>query len=462
MRRRAIITSQYENETISLVNRMSFEPSTKHIMLIDKTIKDLKDAGIWQKLSVLYIFEAYNRIDAKLNWISNNFNATEPVAPTFIANYGFKGNGLSAYLNTNYNANDDDNYNLNDCCVGCNIKAITPIISGTKDWTMVGAANNATTQISYMPNRKATHQVVCIHTSYDALAYLSITAVTGIATITRDTEGSFNLYQNISTKVNSQKAADGNIPDGNIYLLASNDIANSNNPVNFSPDAIGGFWIGSSITSEQHDLLVGILNNYSSEVNKDITDNTLVIGDSTIASYLEQNAVSSYLKVTGTLTDISDPGDTILQQQTLYENLNSGVKSAVALAFIQIGLNDLDVNETASTAMGRYQTLINTIIAGSPNATIILGTMIPVKQRLIDVLGAEDGLVAYAKWLNMNEAIRGNNAYKITGADGYIDYHTNIMNDGDGNLLASFDMGDHVHPNNEGRSIIAQCWKEFL
>jgi hypothetical protein len=84
--------------------------------------------------------------------------------------------------------------------------------------------------------------------------------------------------------------------------------------------------------------------------------------------------------------------------------------------------------------------------------------MIPCKQELIDRFGIVDGLVAYQKWLDMNEAMKGNGVNAITGMDATASSHTNSLNDGEGNLGIAYDIGDDLHPNNAGRMIIADSW----
>ena len=118
-------------------------------------------------------------------------------------------------------------------------------------------------------------------------------------------------------------------------------------------------------------------------------------------------------------------------------------------------------SESAASALARYQTLVNDINTSSPQAKVILGTMTPCRQRLINVYGAVDGLVSYQKWLDMNEAIKGNGANAITGADATAYAHTDLLNDGNGNLKPEYEivgLVDHIHENSAGRLIVAESW----
>ena len=42
--------------------------------------------------------------------------------------------------------------------------------------------------------------------------------------------------------------------------------------------------------------------------------------------------------------------------------------------------------------------------------------------------------------------------------DGVVSVHTNLLSDGDGNLASDYDSGDGIHPNNNGRKVIAWSW----
>jgi lysophospholipase L1-like esterase len=189
-----------------------------------------------------------------------------------------------------------------------------------------------------------------------------------------------------------------------------------------------------------------------------IDGNICVIGNSTISAHLGGNAVADYLEYTGNLTDISFAGSTIQEQMDSWDLLSDATKLALNFVFVQIGLNDLNEDETVAVVLGRYQLLIDAINADAPDSKVILGTMIPCKQRLINSFGPIDGLAAYQKWLYMNEAIKGRGANAINGMDETASIHTILLNDGNDNLAAAYDVGDGIHPNNAGRIIIARSW----
>jgi lysophospholipase L1-like esterase len=189
-----------------------------------------------------------------------------------------------------------------------------------------------------------------------------------------------------------------------------------------------------------------------------IDGNICVVGNSTISAHLGGNAVADYLKFTGNLTDISFPGSSILEQKDSWDLLSDATKLELDYVFVQIGLNDLSDVEPVTDVLARYQLLIDAINTDAPDAKLILGTMVPCRQRLLNVFGTIDGLAAYQKWLYINEAIKGNGANAVSGMDETASVHTLLLNDGNDNLAAAFDVGDGIHPNNDGRIIIARSW----
>jgi hypothetical protein len=160
-----------------------------------------------------------------------------------------------------------------------------------------------------------------------------------------------------------------------------------------------------------------------------------------------------------TITDISVPGYTIHQEDSLWRNIPESVKQSLNYVFVQIGLNDDNPDESASKALARYQSLINLIRSETnKSCKIITSTMTPCKQGEIKYYGNTKGLIAYKKWLDMNTAMIGIGPDKIINFDSYCDSHTDALSDGKGNLAPYFDTGDGGHETTEARRIIANEW----
>lgn len=218
-----------------------------------------------------------------------------------------------------------------------------------------------------------------------------------------------------------------------------------------------GFWNRVLTDPEISELFSnGLGNPYPFTSSAPIGDELVVIGDSTVAAFSGQNAVSSYLTWPGTTVDIAVPGDSIAEQLS---DWIAGGRGGSNIVMIQVGLNDMNPAEAASVAIARLQGLVNQIAFDIPAARIVICTLTPAKQRWIDLYGETDGATAQTKWEDMNEAIEGNGPNAITGVDARVSSHTAALSDVDGNLDATYDLGDGIHENNAGREIVAAAWQ---
>ena len=69
--------------------------------------------------------------------------------------------------------------------------------------------------------------------------------------------------------------------------------------------------------------------------------------------------------------------------------------------------------------------------------------------------------MAYAQWLIVNEAYKGLGSTPFI-ADLYCSYHTTKLNDGNGNLSATYDDGSHIHATLPGREVCADSYREVI
>lgn len=172
--------------------------------------------------------------------------------------------------------------------------------------------------------------------------------------------------------------------------------------------------------------------------------------------------VSTYLKpqTKAVITDLSIAGGSTAGQIAQWNTLSGAQKLAFDYVIIQIGLNDLhnvipENSKTASALIAEIQSLFNLVYAEKKAACkIISSTMTPIKAVLV---GNE-----YNVWLAVNEAYRGEGDTPFAHADLYASYHTEKLNDGDDNLAAAYDSGDHVHPNLAGREVCADDYREKI
>lgn len=188
--------------------------------------------------------------------------------------------------------------------------------------------------------------------------------------------------------------------------------------------------------------------------SRKLTGNIIISGDSTIAPYAGGEGVASIVKATGSITDISVPGETIAQQLGHWNDLYLEVRNLANIVFVQIGLNDLGTSSpSTSITIQALKDYFAKIRLDSPNAIIVAGEMIPCKQRFYDLWGLINGDIAFAKWKAINASL-----HTIAGVDRVAKVHGWLLNDGNDNLKAEFNTGDNIHENTNGRKMIAYSW----
>jgi hypothetical protein len=111
----------YDTDYQALLNRaiaLGYTlPSEAQQAKQNQLVLDLKSAGVWSRLDVFYMFATDGNSNfATLNWKAPSSNqATLLNSPSFTSNGGFSGDGVSAYIDTNFNPFAGTiNYKLND------------------------------------------------------------------------------------------------------------------------------------------------------------------------------------------------------------------------------------------------------------------------------------------------------------------------------------------------------------
>lgn len=184
------------------------------------------------------------------------------------------------------------------------------------------------------------------------------------------------------------------------------------------------------------------------------------VGDSTVSLYpatVKNTPVPCLIpKTVSTIT--AHNGDTIAMQKSAWLATNHDNEDVV---FVQVGANNLNTTDSATTVIEYLQDLINTIQA-STTAMVYISTMLPERGYLMTYWGGTNGPIVYQKWIDINEAIKGNGATPITNVDGVVSSHTTTLNDGTGALLPQYDYGDGIHPTLAARQVVADAWKAKL
>lgn len=110
-------TSQYK----TAYNAMVIKPDAPRAAAQNQIVKSWVNAGIWEELDFLYFLQQTSSAAGLINLINpSGFSAELVDSPTFIANKGFYGDGISSHIKTNYNpVVNGEKYTLNDCSFGC-------------------------------------------------------------------------------------------------------------------------------------------------------------------------------------------------------------------------------------------------------------------------------------------------------------------------------------------------------
>jgi len=96
------IISSYSAEATALFARMTVEPSTALKELIDKTITDLKTAGIWDITDKFHKWDLHTEQASLLDWKNSAHDATNIDGALLVAGFGLSTTRYGNYLDLNF------------------------------------------------------------------------------------------------------------------------------------------------------------------------------------------------------------------------------------------------------------------------------------------------------------------------------------------------------------------------
>lgn len=106
-------------ETEAVVAAMDVQPSQAQILLFNNLIGALLGADIWDQLDAFYVMAVQDANSALINWVApGTHNLTAYNSPAFLANRGFQGDGIAAYLGLGVNASALTKFLQNSACLG--------------------------------------------------------------------------------------------------------------------------------------------------------------------------------------------------------------------------------------------------------------------------------------------------------------------------------------------------------
>ena len=221
-------------------------PSVSQRTLQETLIRDLKTAGVWDKLDVFYVFATDGDSDyATLNWKDpNNHQVSKVNSPVFTADSGFAGDGLSSYLDTNYNPSTNGvKYTLDNASISIwsNNYVFNEFITGASGtFNCIRMAGSSQNQRINMPSDATLTPVVNFSDSSKKLRQLNRTSSTNVTAIIDTTS---TIHTGNSTDINSANQ---------IILRAASF---------YSSTEVAFFGMGASLVSENVDFY-NALNTY--------------------------------------------------------------------------------------------------------------------------------------------------------------------------------------------------------
>lgn len=109
--------TSYEPEAVAYFARWTVQPDNTRKGLLNTLIKSLKDSGAWAIRDAYHLPAAPDTQSAVLNLKSTSFPLTPIGSPTFVADRGFMGDGVSAHIGTGHDGVAPPNFQQNSCSI---------------------------------------------------------------------------------------------------------------------------------------------------------------------------------------------------------------------------------------------------------------------------------------------------------------------------------------------------------
>lgn len=220
-------------------------PSSAQQDVQNQLVLDLKSAGCWSEIDVLYICHTDGDSDyATINWKSpSNFQLTKINSPTFNTNQGFTGDGVSAYLASSFElVADGVNYQANSCSIGW-------YPSSSNDWAMGNANLNGS-----MRFRSITRNDSRINTT--AIGTVPVAAAANkVYHLHKTASGTVYSYFDTTSELHSGLTDRNGITPDEVFLLRSAS--------NYSLATVGVAWVGGDMhTGGIADDMATAINDY--------------------------------------------------------------------------------------------------------------------------------------------------------------------------------------------------------
>jgi len=218
-------------------------PSASQQTLQNTLVTDLKTAGVWSKLDTFAVFATDGNSDfALIDWI-NLSQYTAVNSPTFTSDGGFQGDGVSAYVDTNYDPSTSAvNYQLDNAN---RFYWVDNRASGNWEDNLAGRAISGNNNSTLIRINSAT---TSLNSSVDMRS-------DGFKSINRTSSTNVEIFQN--TTQYSRTATSVDIPSGTQVFLRA--------VTGYNASRFRFYGMGASLVSENTDLY-NALNTYISSL----------------------------------------------------------------------------------------------------------------------------------------------------------------------------------------------------
>ena len=308
-----------EPETRLLLNSLLTEPSKSHTQLIDDTIYQLKQAGIWSKLDCLYLLAAPSTGVAAANWINpGQYNLTAVNSPTFTANQGYSGRVDAVtppYLQTGFNP------------VALKARTMTETASLTSRGLRSSADNNAMfVWATYVEDTAAyiigtrAHAINPFSASYATRVYArngaesgvyvsGVTRASGLYGMSRDNSADFDMYVN-GANVGTVAQASGVMYSESIQILKR---AVNSETCNGNIVRCAGF--GAALSDAEYGDLYRIIASYMSRI-------AAAVPSASAYTWAGKPSAAAYSGAEITITDVGAGGSRWRSNGTRWVNMH--------------------------------------------------------------------------------------------------------------------------------------------
>lgn len=252
------LTGGLDADVAAFLARLTTPPTTERAALYNTFIVDLKAAGVWDKLDVLYLMAAADSQAARLNLKSSSFTLNTLNSPTFTADRGYNGDGVASYLNTTLNPNVGGPYqfSLNSATVGIWINQT----SGGTDAYDFGNVDGGNNLKASLRTHRLNNTCVAILNSASSAAPAS-TSPLGLTTVTRTDGTEFKVLRDSGILAQPAIASD---VVGNIMYFGAR--ATTTAAGGYSTRRYPAFFMGGGLTNVEVGALYTALSTYLTAV----------------------------------------------------------------------------------------------------------------------------------------------------------------------------------------------------